>query len=78
MREICSISSKLQITDNNTFLAGYLLINNIATETIEHMGGSPGEVSEEPVMYEKRKNGWRMICDVDEATEGFENELRRR
>ena len=39
------------------------------------MGGSPGDVSEEPVTYEKRKKGWRMSCDVDEATEGLENEL---
>ena len=39
------------------------------------MGGSPGGVSEEPVTYEKRKKGWRMNCDVGEATEGLENEL---
>ena len=30
------------------------------------MGGSPGELSEELVT---RKNGWRMNCDVGEATE---------
>ena len=36
------------------------------------MGGSPDE---EPVTQEKRKNGWRMNCDVAEATEGLENEL---
>ena len=30
------------------------------------MGGSPGDVSEEPVT-EKRKKGWSMICDVGEA-----------
>ena len=36
------------------------------------MGGSPGEISEE---QEKRKRGWRMNCDVGEATEGLENEL---
>ena len=39
------------------------------------MGGSPGDVSEEPVTYEKRKKGWRMSCDIGEATEGLENEL---
>ena len=39
------------------------------------MGGSLGDVSEEPVMQEQRKKGWRMICDVGEATEGLENEL---
>ena len=39
------------------------------------MGGSPGDVSEKPVTQEKRKKGYRMNCDVDEATEGLENEL---
>ena len=38
------------------------------------LGGSPGDVSEEPVTYEKRK-GWRMSCNVGEATEGLENDL---
>ena len=36
------------------------------------MGGSPDDVSEEPV---KRNKGWRMSCDLVEATEGLENEL---
>ena len=35
------------------------------------MGGWSGDVSEEPVTYEKRKKGWRMSCDVDEVTERF-------
>ena len=35
------------------------------------MGGSPGDLSEYPVTYEKRKEGWRMSSDVGEATEGF-------
>ena len=39
------------------------------------MGGSPAVLSEEPVTQEKRKKGWRMNCDVYEATEGLENEL---
>ena len=39
------------------------------------MGGSPGDVREEPVPQEKRKKGWRMNCDVGEATERLENEL---
>ena len=39
------------------------------------LGGSPGELSEELVTLEKRKNGWRTNCDVCEATERFENEL---
>ena len=46
------------------------------------MGGSPGELSEELVMQEKRKKGWRMNCDVGEATEGFREcavtQLKRR
>ena len=40
-----------------------------------NMGGSPGDVTEEPVTQEKRKKGWRMNCDVGEATDGLENEL---
>ena len=39
------------------------------------MGGSPGDVSENPVMWERQKKGWRMSCDVGEGTEGLENEL---
>ena len=39
------------------------------------MGGSPGELSEELVTQENIKKGWRMNCDVGEATEGLENEL---
>ena len=39
------------------------------------MGGSPDDVSENPVTQEKRKKGWGMSCDVGEATEGLENEL---
>ena len=36
------------------------------------MGGSPGELSEELVMQEKRKKDWRINCEVGEATEGLE------
>ena len=39
------------------------------------MGGSPGELSEELLTEEKRKKGWRMNCDVGEATEGLVNRL---
>ena len=39
------------------------------------MGNSPGELSEELVTQEKRNKGWRMDCEVGEATEGLENEL---
>ena len=39
------------------------------------MGGSPGDVSENPVTQEKQQKGWRMSCDVGKAREGLENEL---
>ena len=39
------------------------------------MGSSPSELSKELVMQEKRKKGWRLNCDIGEATEGLENEL---
>ena len=42
---------------------------------IDIMGGSPDDVSENPVTGEKRKKGWRMSCDVGKAREGLENEL---
>ena len=35
------------------------------------MSGSPGELSEELLTKVKRKEGWRMNCDVGEATEGL-------
>ena len=38
------------------------------------MGSSPGELSEELVTQEKRQKGWRMNCDVGEATEGLPGE----
>ena len=47
----------------------------MSSECVRTMGGSPGEFSEELVMQEKRKKGWRFNCDVAEATEGLENEL---
>ena len=39
------------------------------------MGSSPSDVSEEPVTQEKQKKGWRMSCDIGDATEGLGNEL---
>ena len=44
-----------------------------APDDQEAMGGSPGDISEESVMKQKRKMDWRMSCDVGEATEGLEN-----
>ena len=41
----------------------------------EFMGGSPGELNVELVTWENIKKGWRMNCDVGEATEGLDNEL---
>ena len=43
------------------------------TESLENEQSS--EISEELMTYEKRKKGWRMNCDVGEATEGLGNEL---
>ena len=37
-------------------------------KSLHTMGGSSGDVSEEPVTWEKRKYGWRISCDVGEAT----------
>ena len=42
---------------------------------VSSVGGSPSDVSEEPVTQEKRKKGWRMSCDVGHASKGLENEL---
>ena len=56
----------------------YLTCCNVLLEKnkeVYAMGGSPGELSEELVTWEKRKKGWRMNCDVGEAAEGLENEL---
>ena len=52
-----------------------LFRNLLASVVLITMGGSPGELSEELVTQEKRKKGWRLNCDVGEATEGLENEL---
>ena len=41
-------------------------------KTVTIMGGMPGDVSEESVTQKKRNKGWRMSCDVGEATEGLE------
>ena len=39
------------------------------------MDGSPGDVGEVHVTYVKRQKVWRTNCDLDEATEGLDNEL---
>ena len=64
----------------NTYVKATMKKNcRIATDplaiSVNGIGGSQGDVSEEPVTEEKRKKDWRMSCDVDEATEGLENEL---
>ena len=43
------------------------------TKLLLCMGGSPGDVCEEPVTQKKLKKDWRMSCDVCEATEGLDN-----
>ena len=52
-----------------------MLVSYVHESSVSNMGGSPGELSEELVTYEKRKKGWRRNCDVGEATDGLENEL---
>ena len=39
------------------------------------MDGSPGDVGELPMTQVKQRKGCRMICDVGEAAQGFDNEL---
>ena len=51
------------------------ITSNEKVTMFSRMGGSPGELSEELVTQEKRKEGWRMNCHVGEATEGLDNEL---
>ena len=51
------------------------LFQVLRSQLVFYMGGSPDDVSEEPVTYEKRKKGWRMSCDVGQTTEGLGNEL---
>ena len=63
------------IKNENSNCVPYFKLKITISLTKRDMGGSPGELSEELVTQEKREKGWRMNCDVDEATEGFENEL---
>ena len=65
-------NSEASSSDLSTVCYIYISSNTLC---IRYMGGSPGELSEELVTQDK---GWRMNCDVDEATEGLENELWRR
>ena len=50
-------------------------VGEVTESLVSRVGGSPGDVSEEPVTQEKRKKGWKMSCDVGEATERLENKL---
>ena len=52
----------------------HLLINNYHGRPRHGRLRQVNHVGEAPVTYEKRKKGWRINCDVGEATEGFENE----
>ena len=59
----------------NIYMIFLKIFNQKKNYSTKAMGSSPGELSEQLVTYEKRKKGWRMNCDVGEATEGLENEL---
>ena len=54
-----------------TFISLTLCMQYLNKAHIQTMGGSPCDLSEEHVTKEKRKKGWRMRCDVGEATEGL-------
>ena len=41
---------------------------------VEGIGGSPGDITEEPLTKEMQNKAWRMSCDVGEAIERLENE----
>ena len=73
-----SLSESRQILNTTNLSAFIGPFNSMVLWSLEPlcvMYGSPGDVSEEPVTQEKRKKGWRMTCDVSEATEGLGNEL---
>ena len=59
----------------NRFYLTYKVYEKLTRTGMQNMGGSPSDVSEEAVTQEKRKKGWRISCDVGEATEALENEL---
>ena len=46
---------------------GFLPLD-LSFPAVEDMGGSPSDVSEEPMTQEIRKMDWRMSFDVGEAT----------
>ena len=69
-------SDNLKYSENLGMRTYWRLFKEVSQ--LNHMGGSPGDVSENPVTLEKWKKGWRMSCDVGEATEVLENELWRR
>ena len=62
------------MTSLNVFALALSFSNNTPFCLLD-LGDSPGDVSEELVTKENRNKGWRMNCDVGEATEGLENEL---
>ena len=72
-------SIKFEHLNLSTYITRHQYISVFCTKYLptvcESHGRSPGELSEELVTQEKRNKGWRMSCDVGEATEGFENEL---
>ena len=68
--QMFNVETNVMYLQNKTFCLVLQLLFRTKT-----MGGSPGDVSENPVTQEKRKKGWRMSCDVGEATDGMENEL---
>ena len=68
-----SLLQLIFLSFSSSFIVCYLPNHNVGISPPELVGGSPGDVSEEPVPQEKRKKGWKMSCDIGEATEGLEN-----
>ena len=68
-------SPMIEIRDKNKVSGPARLGDKYSSDHAKATDLPPGDVSEEPVTQEKRNKGWRMSCDVGEATEGLENEL---
>ena len=80
-RASCSSLIKIHLLINTHLLHSRGVDNNSVwggISSVSVMGGSPGDVSENLWRRKGETMGWRMNCDVSEATEGLENELWRR
>ena len=74
MSQTCAIGRSIRNINKDGRSDDVRRLPNIWKKVLYH-GGSPGDVSEVLVTKEKQKKGWRMNCDIGEATNGLENEL---